>query len=90
MGKGITIKITRAIETRERRQDEVKIRIQAGEKRVSVDAVPYSPDLAYIYGTEPQIVRTKIEFPPPGTVCFSSLIYQKKYVPQLRAMGILK
>ena len=52
--------------------------------------MPLSPELSYIYGTEPEIVRTKIEFLPPGVVAHTTLKYKQTLEREMRAQGVIK
>ena len=90
MAKGISITVTRRVERRHRRKDEIAVNIWTGTKWVSPSATPRSPALAWIYGTEPKVISTKIEFLPPGVVSHSTLEYQKVLLPRMRALGVIK
>ena len=90
MARGIVIKIVRPIETRKRRKDDVGLRIWTGTRWTRVDRVPYSPRLAYIYGSEPKIVRTKIEFLPPGVTPHAALVYKHVTAANMRSLGVIK
>jgi hypothetical protein len=88
--KGITIKVTRIIETRARRKDEVRVTIWTGTKWVSPSATPIDPCMAQYWGTEPVKWTAKIEFAPPGTVSEDTVLYRETLLPKMRAMGIIK
>lgn len=90
MARGITIKITRPVERRERRMDDVAVRIWTGTCWRNAVSPPRSHHLAYIYGDEPEIVRTKIEFLPPGVVAHTTLKYKQTLERQMRAQGVIK
>lgn len=90
MARGITIKITRTIERRERRKDEIGVYIWTGTCTRSLSSLPKSPKLAWIYGDKPIVRTTTIEFLPPGVVPHAALEYQKHWVPKMRALGIIK
>lgn len=90
MAKGITIKITRTIETRERRKDEVRVRIWTGTRWVSPSATPHDPHIAKYFGSEPKVVTAKIKFLPPGVVPYDALLYRQTLLPKMRAMGVIR
>lgn len=90
MAKGITIKITRTIETRERRKDEVRVRIWTGTRWVSPSATPLDPHLAKYFGSEPKVVTAKIKFLPPGVITHDALHYQQTLLPEMRALGVIQ
>jgi len=90
MAKGITIKITRPIQRRARRKDEWGLLIWAGDRSYRLDSLPRSPELAYIFGSEEEIVRTRIDFPSPGEVSRTAKLYQQAIAPKLIAMGVLR
>lgn len=90
MARGITIKITRKVERRERRKDEIGVYIWAGTCSRALSSLPRSPSLASIYGDEPEVITTTIEFLPPGVVPHAALEYQKHWVPKMRALGVIK
>jgi len=79
MAHGITIKITRPIETRERRKDDVGLRLWTGTCWRRLDCRPRSPKLAHIFGNETEIVKTKIEFLPPDVVAYTTLKYKQMH-----------
>ena len=88
MTRGITIKITRTIETRERRKDEVRVRIWTGTRWVSPSATPVDP---HLFGSsEPKVVTAKIKFLPPGVVPHDALLYRQTLLPKMRAMGVIQ
>ena len=90
MTKGITIKITRVIERRPCRKDEVKVLIWTGRQWVTPSATPRNPAMGKYFGSEPRVVTTKIKFLPPGVVPYDALLYQQTLLPKMRAMGIIK
>ena len=90
MSRGITITITRLIERRERRSDEVGVCIHTGQRLTRVDSLPESPKLAYLYGSKPREVKTRIEFLPHDVIPIDRLRYRKKVLPKMRAMGLVR
>lgn len=90
MPHGIKITITRLIERRERRSDEIGVCIWTGHRKTRVDSLPESPKLAYLYGNKPRKVVTRIEFLPPGVIPFDGARYRRQTMPKLRAMGLIR
>lgn len=90
MSGGIKIKVTRYISVRERRKDDVRIRLWTGTKWVYLCWWPYSPHMAEMCGFKPHKLTGEIEFLPPGVVPREKLLYEKKYLPGLRFDGIVR
>lgn len=88
--RGIAITITRLVERRERRADEVGVCIHTGRRLTRVDSLPDSPSLASHYGSEPSLIETRIEFLPPDVIPMDGLRYRKQVLPKLRAMGLIR
>jgi len=90
MARGITITIKRLVERRERRSGEIGVCIWTGQRLTRVDSLPESPKLAYVYGSKPKIVETRIEFLPPDVIPLDGLRYRKQVLPKMRAMGLIR
>lgn len=78
MTQGISITITRVIETRKPFKGERWSRIWNGNKWVSLSAKPLSPNLAWVFGYERKVMSTTLEFLPHGIVPNEALIYRRR------------
>lgn len=90
MARGITIKVSRIIETRERRKDEVRVSIWTGTAWVCPTATPRDPNMAKYFGSDPKVVTAKIKFLPPGVVPYDALLYRQILLPKMRKMGAIQ
>lgn len=91
MAKGITIKVTRIIETRDRRPGERGHKIWTGTKWVSVDAVPRGLTAGMKAADFPPLaVTTTIAFPPSGTVTIDALRYRAGLMKEMQKIGVVR
>lgn len=87
MAHAVTIRITRRIDVRNRRPDEVGLRIRTGFGWFRPDSLPFPPKLAADCGFVPQICETIIEFPPPGIVAYNRASAKELMLPRSRRLG---
>lgn len=90
MSKGISITITRPIETRLPRQGECHHRIWTGQAWVSLSSFPVSPILDYLKGEATTIRTTTLNFLPQGVAPLSAYKYKNGLGKKMRALGVLK
>lgn len=90
MAKGLSITITRRVETRDPYPGERWPNVWNGVKWIAMGFRPKSLRLAWIYGTETKVHTTRLEFRARGEVTREQVRYWLVTVPKLRRAGLIK